>query len=450
MELGINMLPPNTLSLPGRQGPPSSNRSSSLPTTTVEYLKAWIMSPAHIAHPYPTDVEKSEIMRVTGIEMKQLTNWFTNNRKRFWKPRITAMQENGTIGNIKPPIPSSPLLEPGSPAHKTALSHLSLPPKSMDPFNLSSPQSSIVTPTSPSPMPVSELTALGSPKAGSTSSSASHQDVVAPTGTVTRYEIVDVYVLQPAIGPNPTIKDVTILSPKSPSRVLSSCLGKRICYTFHQSVANDRKRVQSRRDAEVVRVKKKLLREYLGSGVESEAGREVKREAKEPPIRKSRPKRVTADVAAARRPKTRNLTSNKRPRTVSGEMHAAAAVARVESTGFWGKVLKAEVGKGNGVGSGVMLASSSDSDSSCSTTELEVDREADAIDFDGEGGAFVLGSSNNTSTGPNDSTWWSVLTPRAEIVTKGGWREVMGRWDMGERELPTLEEAAVLFGFRKS
>ena len=31
-------------------------------------------------------------MRMTGIEMKQLTNWFTNNRKRFWKPRITAMQ----------------------------------------------------------------------------------------------------------------------------------------------------------------------------------------------------------------------------------------------------------------------------------------------------------------------------------------------------------------------
>ena len=78
--------------LSAKPNPTSSARSSSLPPSTVEYLKAWIMSPAHIAHPYPTDTEKADIMRMTGIEMKQLTNWFTNNRKRFWKPRITAMQ----------------------------------------------------------------------------------------------------------------------------------------------------------------------------------------------------------------------------------------------------------------------------------------------------------------------------------------------------------------------
>jgi hypothetical protein len=70
--------------------------------------------------------------------------------------------------------------------------------------------SPIVTPTSPSSMPVAGLTSLGSPKAGV----MAHQDVVDPTGVVTRYEIVDVYVLQPAVGSLPTIKDVTILSPK--------------------------------------------------------------------------------------------------------------------------------------------------------------------------------------------------------------------------------------------
>lgn len=65
-------------------------KSSSLPVETVEYLKNWMMSPEHIAHPYPTDQEKSQIMADTGIELKQLTNWFVNNRKRYWKPRVEA------------------------------------------------------------------------------------------------------------------------------------------------------------------------------------------------------------------------------------------------------------------------------------------------------------------------------------------------------------------------
>lgn len=67
-----------------------SKKTSSLPTETVEYLKAWMMSPEHIAHPYPTEQEKAQIMIDTGIELKQLTNWFVNNRKRYWKPRVEA------------------------------------------------------------------------------------------------------------------------------------------------------------------------------------------------------------------------------------------------------------------------------------------------------------------------------------------------------------------------
>lgn len=65
-------------------------KSASLPSETVEYLKAWMMSAEHIAHPYPTEQEKVEIMKDTGIELKQLTNWFVNNRKRYWKPRVEA------------------------------------------------------------------------------------------------------------------------------------------------------------------------------------------------------------------------------------------------------------------------------------------------------------------------------------------------------------------------
>ncbi|EED94845.1 predicted protein, partial [Thalassiosira pseudonana CCMP1335] len=57
-----------------------------LPQETVDYLEAWMMSPEHIYRPYPTKQEKAEIMAETGIELKQLTNWFANKRKRYWKP----------------------------------------------------------------------------------------------------------------------------------------------------------------------------------------------------------------------------------------------------------------------------------------------------------------------------------------------------------------------------
>lgn len=70
--------------------PTNKRKSTVLPRSTVDYLKNWMMSPEHIAHPYPTEKEKSEIMAATGIELKQLTNWFVNNRKRFWKPRVEA------------------------------------------------------------------------------------------------------------------------------------------------------------------------------------------------------------------------------------------------------------------------------------------------------------------------------------------------------------------------
>lgn len=79
----------NTTSL-SRPNGDKTKKSSSLPPDTVEYLKNWMMSPEHIAHPYPTEKEKAQIMADTGIEMKQLTNWFVNNRKRYWKPRVEA------------------------------------------------------------------------------------------------------------------------------------------------------------------------------------------------------------------------------------------------------------------------------------------------------------------------------------------------------------------------
>lgn len=65
--------------------------SIGLPQDVADYLKAWMMSPEHINHPYPTEQEKEKIMADTGMELKQLTNWFVNNRRRYWRPRVKAL-----------------------------------------------------------------------------------------------------------------------------------------------------------------------------------------------------------------------------------------------------------------------------------------------------------------------------------------------------------------------
>ncbi|CAJ1931756.1 unnamed protein product [Cylindrotheca closterium] len=78
-------------------------RSNSLPSSVVDYLKAWLMSPEHINHPYPTEQEKAQMVADTGIELKRLNNWFVNNRIRYWKPRMEALQrqkrDGGKAGN---------------------------------------------------------------------------------------------------------------------------------------------------------------------------------------------------------------------------------------------------------------------------------------------------------------------------------------------------------------
>lgn len=67
---------------------PSKKSRRELPPHTVAILKGWMLSPEHVKHPYPTDEDKQMLLKKTGINMKQLTNWFTNARKRIWKPMM--------------------------------------------------------------------------------------------------------------------------------------------------------------------------------------------------------------------------------------------------------------------------------------------------------------------------------------------------------------------------
>ena len=90
-----------------------NRKTTVLPRSTVDYLKKWMMSPEHVAHPYPTEKEKTQIMADTGIELKQLTNWFVNNRKRFWKPRVEARLQQHVHAQIAvaAPFPTRPLTQ---------------------------------------------------------------------------------------------------------------------------------------------------------------------------------------------------------------------------------------------------------------------------------------------------------------------------------------------------
>ncbi|XP_012089429.1 homeobox protein knotted-1-like 1 [Jatropha curcas] len=40
----------------------------------------------HYRWPYPTEDEKVKLSEITGLDQKQINNWFINQRKRHWKP----------------------------------------------------------------------------------------------------------------------------------------------------------------------------------------------------------------------------------------------------------------------------------------------------------------------------------------------------------------------------
>jgi hypothetical protein len=45
-------------------------RRGNLPKETTDKLRAWFV--AHLQHPYPTEDEKQELMRQTGLQMSKL------------------------------------------------------------------------------------------------------------------------------------------------------------------------------------------------------------------------------------------------------------------------------------------------------------------------------------------------------------------------------------------
>eukprot|EP00262_Sarcandra_glabra_P001680 TRINITY_DN117_c0_g3_i1.p1 TRINITY_DN117_c0_g3~~TRINITY_DN117_c0_g3_i1.p1 ORF type:complete len:462 (+),score=62.17 TRINITY_DN117_c0_g3_i1:192-1577(+) len=57
-------------------------RAGKLPGDTTSHLKAWWQS--HSKWPYPTEEDKAKLVQETGLQLKQINNWFINQRKRNW------------------------------------------------------------------------------------------------------------------------------------------------------------------------------------------------------------------------------------------------------------------------------------------------------------------------------------------------------------------------------
>jgi len=82
----------------GNGKPAKSGKSRrELPAGAVATLKAWLLSPEHFTHPYPTPQDQIMLMQKTGIDKKQLKNWFTNARRRIWKPMLKKQLEQGKM-----------------------------------------------------------------------------------------------------------------------------------------------------------------------------------------------------------------------------------------------------------------------------------------------------------------------------------------------------------------
>jgi len=105
----------------GKKGKTGKSRRE-LPAGAVATLKAWLLSPEHFTHPYPTPQDQVILMQKTGIDKKQLKNWFTNARRRIWKPMLKKQLEQGKItqtgtgGVVALPGAASGLITSSSPA----------------------------------------------------------------------------------------------------------------------------------------------------------------------------------------------------------------------------------------------------------------------------------------------------------------------------------------------
>lgn len=82
----------------GSRGTGSGSTSGGIPQPVTDYLKNWLLSPEHINNPFPTEEEKERLQAATGLKKKQIQQWFSNNRKRFFSNAISEIREVNGLG----------------------------------------------------------------------------------------------------------------------------------------------------------------------------------------------------------------------------------------------------------------------------------------------------------------------------------------------------------------
>ncbi|KAH0541445.1 hypothetical protein FGG08_004054 [Glutinoglossum americanum] len=95
---------PETLGRPRKSGTRFSRAS-------VGILKAWFME--HITHPYPTDRERDELKKQTGLKRSQISNWLANTRRRE-KSRINRSATGAGSGPVHAFTPLPGISIPGT------------------------------------------------------------------------------------------------------------------------------------------------------------------------------------------------------------------------------------------------------------------------------------------------------------------------------------------------
>jgi Homeobox KN domain len=237
-----------------------ARKSNSLPLETVEYLKAWMMSPEHIAHPYPTEQEKAQIMSETGIELKQLTNWFVNNRKRYWKPRVEArLQDTPSQGAVSVPVPTvvTPSKQPETVSVISNFSHMASPlvssfleTKPVSKITPSPSSSSLSLQCSPARVSDQSVSSESDSMCSSddeivseSSTAGGQQTTEEPSCLLSQTEYVNVHILRPSNGNTPTIDDVTILHNVPSDLVLKTYVDCPLTYTVPSNALSNNQKV---------------------------------------------------------------------------------------------------------------------------------------------------------------------------------------------------------------
>ncbi|XP_020083146.1 homeotic protein knotted-1-like [Ananas comosus] len=79
-----------------RQELSKKKKKGKLPKEARQKLLTWWE--IHSTWPYPSEMEKAALAQSTGLDQKQINNWFINQRKRHWKP-LEEMQFIAWDGN---------------------------------------------------------------------------------------------------------------------------------------------------------------------------------------------------------------------------------------------------------------------------------------------------------------------------------------------------------------